>query len=46
MDIISKRNQGTLDFRGNQNNVVEGQRPDIENKQTQQRTYVQSNKSQ
>ena len=32
-----KSNQGNQDSRGNQKNVIQGQRLDMENKQTQQR---------
>ena len=34
----SKSNQGNQGYSGNQNNVIQGQRPDIENRHTQQRT--------
>ena len=33
-----KSNQGNQDSSGNQKNVIQGQRPDIENRHTQQRT--------
>ena len=33
-----KRNQGNHGYSGNQKNVIQGQRPDIENRHTQQRT--------
>ena len=33
-----KGNQGNQGYSTNQNKVIKGQRPDIENKQTQQRT--------
>ena len=33
-----KSNQGNQDSSGNQNNVIQGQRPDMENRQRQQRT--------
>ena len=31
-------NQGNKDYSGNQKNVIKGQRPDMENRHTQQRT--------
>ena len=33
-----KSNQGNDGYSGNQKNVIHGQRPDMENKHTQQRT--------
>ena len=33
-----KNNQGNQDSSGNQKNVIHGQKPDIENRHTQQRT--------
>ena len=38
--IVRKSNQGNRGYSGNQKNVISGQRPDIENRHTQQ-----SNKS-
>ena len=35
---ILKINQGKQDSSGNQKNVIQRQRPDMENRQTQQRT--------
>ena len=35
---IGKSNQGYQDSSGNQKNIIQGQRPDTENRQTQQRT--------
>ena len=35
--IMSKSIQGNQDSSGNQENVIQRQRPDMENKQTQQR---------
>ena len=34
---ISKSNQGNQGYSGNQKNAMQGQRPDIENRHTQQR---------
>ena len=34
---ISKSNQGNKESNGNQKNAIQGQRPDIENWQTQER---------
>ena len=36
---MSKSNQGNQGYSGNQKNAIQGQRPDMENKHTQQRTY-------
>ena len=36
--IVLRSNQGNQNSSGNQKNVIQGQRPDIENRQTQQRT--------
>ena len=33
-----KSNQGNQDYSGNQKNEIQGQRPDIENRHTRQRT--------
>ena len=33
-----KSNQGNQGYSGNQKNVIQGQRPDTENRHTQQRT--------
>ena len=35
-----KSNQGNQGYSGNQNNVIQGQRPDIENRHTQQEHKV------
>ena len=38
-DTASKSNEGNHDSGGNQKNVIQGQTPDIENSNTQQRTW-------
>ena len=35
---MQKNNQGNQCYSGNQKNVIEGQRPDMENRHKQQRT--------
>ena len=35
---VHMSNQGNQDSRRNQNNVIQGQRPDMQNRKTQQRT--------
>ena len=48
--MVFKSYQGNQDYSGNQKNVIKGQRSDMENRHTQQRTYrklksyIQSNK--
>ena len=37
-DEILKSNQGNQDSSGNKKNVIQGERPDMENTHTQQRT--------
>ena len=40
---VRKSNQGRQDSRGNQENVIKRQRPNTENRQTQQRTLSNFN---
>ena len=43
--LCLKSKQGNQDSSGNQHNVIQGQRPDIENRQIQQRTQSNQNHS-
>ena len=43
---MSKSNQRNQDFSGNMKNGIQGQRPDMENRRTQQRTYSNLNNAQ
>ena len=38
VNIVRESNQGNHDSSGNQKNAIQGQRPDVKNRQTQQRT--------
>ena len=38
-----KSNQGNLDYSSNQKNIIEGQKPDMQNRHTQQRTSNNQN---
>ena len=38
MTLIKKSNKGNQDYSGNQKNAIQGQRPDMENRNTQQIT--------
>ena len=38
LKTILKSNQGNQGYSGNQKNAIHGQRPDMENRHTQQRT--------
>ena len=38
LELMGKSNQGNKGYSGNQKNVSQGQRPDMENRHTQQRT--------
>ena len=43
--ITRKSNQVKQDSKGNQKRTVQGQRPDMENRQTQERTQNNENKT-